>query len=154
MKRNFYLMLLLSFLGAPSLWAQEDAVSFTLEVSHDSIKVGGKVTVTYTLTGARGDFQAPEFSGLRLVGGPNYSSSISIVNGAMDQTFTYTYIFQLTEAGDFLIPSASVKAGGKTYESPSTHIHAIENPDWNPQLNSPERSFERKSGKKKNVTQI
>lgn len=129
-------------------------ISFTLEIDKDTVSVGDMVSVTYTLSGARGDFQEPEFSDLRLVGGPNYSSSISIVNGVMDQRFTYNYVFQLVSPGDFVVPSAAVMADGERYESPTTVIHATENKDWNPSDKAPKVPIDRNAKKKKNVTQI
>ena len=150
MKYSKYAIMMLFFIWAgQSLDAQN--ISLTLEVDQDTVKVGDHVTVTYTFSGARGDYKEPEFENLQLVGGPNYSSSIQIINGNMDQRFTYSYIFQLITEGLHKIPSAIVKVGNDEYKSPSMEIFATENDDWNPQLKTP---LAPKTTKKKNVTQI
>ena len=149
MKIFFFLA---AFLCVAGLSAQN--ISFSLEIDKDTIRAGDAVTVTYKLSGARGDFQAPEFDGLRLVGGPNYSSSISIVQGKMDQTFTYSYIFQVIEAGDYNIPEATVNVDGKIYTSPTARLHATANPDWDPNKSKPIVPSKKKSAKDKKVTQI
>ena len=144
--------ILFMLLCAGSISAQD--IMFSLEIDKDTVRVGDVVTVTYKLSGARGDFHAPEFDGLRLVGGPNYSSQISIVQGKMDQVFTYSYLFQLTEEGDYRIPEASVSVDGQEYTSPSTKLHVTSNPDWKPELSKPIVPGKKKSAKDKNVTQI
>ncbi len=153
MKKIMFIALGLSILYLMPIQSNAQKISFTLTVDKDTIQVGKTVTVTYTLKGARGEFVAPDFGELRLVGGPNYSSSISIVNGAMSQEFTYTYVFQLTEPGDYKIPSAAVKAEGEQFTSPETNVHATENEDWDPSHAIPKRPL-KKSKKDKNVTQI
>jgi hypothetical protein len=149
MKMYFIYFMLLC---AGSLSAQN--ISFSLEIDQDTIRVGDEVTVTYKLSGARGDFKAPDFEGMRLVGGPNYSSQISIVQGKMDQTFTYSYVLQVIEEGDYLIPEALVSVDGEEYSSPSAKLHVTANPDWNPQQSKPIVPRKKKSAKDKNVTQI
>lgn len=134
------------------LWGQD--ISFSLEIDQDTVKVGELLTVTYKLTGARGDFETPEFSGLRLVGGPNYSSQISIVQGQMDQVCTYSYVFQPLEEGDIYIPEAQVKVDGKVYTSPSSSVFVTSNPEWSPNKKRPEVPSKKNYGKKKNVTEI
>ena len=146
------LLILALFISSVGLSAQ--TINFTLEVDKDTLQTGEYITVTYTLTGARGEFVAPEFDDFRLVGGPNFSSQISIVNGRMDQTFTYSYVFQVIKMGDFIIPEASVTVDGELYISPSAKIHATENNNWNDSQSAPILPKKRKSVKDRKVTDI
>ena len=58
------------------------AQSLSVEVSTDSLLMDNPLRVTFSLEGASTDgFEAPEFEGFRLVGGPSYSTSMSIING-------------------------------------------------------------------------
>lgn len=146
----FYTLLSLFFIC--SLSAQN--ISFSLEMDKDTAIVGDVVTITYKLSGARGEFHEPTFDGLRLVGGPNYSSQISIIQGQMDQVFTYSYLFQVLEEGDYGIPEASVSVDGQDYTSPSASLHVTANPDWRPEDTKPVAPSKKKSAKNKKVTQI
>ncbi len=130
------------------------SISFSLEIDKDTLGVGELVTVTYVLKGTRGDFQEPEFKNLRLVGGPNYSSQISIVQGKMDQTFTYSYVFQPIEPGDYKIPEASVEVEDEVFYSPSSTFHVTENEAWDPNKSEPIVPKKNKSTKGKKVTEI
>ena len=146
------IVIFLSLFATINLTGQ--SISFSLEVEQDTIKLGDYLTVTYTLSGARGEFQEPEFGSLRLVGGPNFSSQISIVNGKMDQTFTYTYIFQPDQSGRLHIPEASATVDGELFISPSADVYITENKDWNPKRSAPPLPKRRKSNRDKNVTEI
>lgn len=57
------------------------------------------------------------------------SSSISIVNGKMTQSHTYTetHQFRATKKGTFPLPIASVKIDGKTYKSKAQNIEVVDN---------------------------
>lgn len=55
------------------------AQQFTASIDHDAVGLGDMVQVTYTLNGANGSFfQPPAFSNLRIISGPNISSSINM----------------------------------------------------------------------------
>lgn len=133
---------------------QAQSIKFTLQVDKDTVRVGDFVTVTYSLSGGQGDFIAPDFDSLHLVGGPNYSSSMSIINGKIDQQNTYSFIFQLVNAGEHAIPSATINIDGKPYESPSSSVFAIANPDWKPYNKKPAVPSRTEGQKKRKVTRI
>jgi hypothetical protein len=54
---------------------------FKVEVSSDTILLGNYFELKYTIENTQGDFNPPEFAGLKLVAGPNHASSYSIMNG-------------------------------------------------------------------------
>lgn len=61
------------------------------------------VTVTLDDLRAEGDVLPPDFAPLRLVGGPQTSTSVQIINGNMSRSTTYTYYLSADAEGTFVI---------------------------------------------------
>jgi uncharacterized protein (DUF58 family) len=129
MKKYAFLFLLLSGLAFSAI-AQDQEARFDVSVSTDSVLLGHYFEVTFTLENASGDqFSAPDFGGLQIIGGPNTSSSVSIVNGDMSQKMTYTYYLQPSEIGSYFIGPASVETDGQILETTPIEIMVFPNPD-------------------------
>lgn len=128
MKKVLFIgVLLLSF---SALCAQSEAVRFTVEVSTDSLLMGNLLQVSFTLENGQGqNFQAPYFTGFSVVSGPNYSSSMSIVNGRTAQRLTYTYQLMPQEVGNYYIEPASIKVDGQVLETAPLEVIVAPNPD-------------------------
>lgn len=111
--------------------AQERPVKFTVEVSTDSILMGNYFEVRFVLENANGnDFEAPDFSDhFNVVGGPNFSSSFSMVNGGMTQSQTITYYLEPKDIGAWYILPASVNTGEKILETAPLEVLVVPNPD-------------------------
>jgi hypothetical protein len=77
--------------------------SFGLRSEVDSRKVGvdDQVQLTITLegSGAPDEIALPALTNLEVVGGPYQSTQVSIVNGRMSQSRSYTYVLQPRAAG-------------------------------------------------------
>ena len=131
------LFLFLSFcLSTGLLYSQ---VNFRVEVNSDSILLGNQLLVTFTLENGRGQaFEPPVFEGFVLVGGPNQSSSFSMINGEISQSLSYSYYLQPEEVGEFYIPPASIEVDGKVLETEPLTIKVAPNP--NGEVISPRRS--------------
>jgi hypothetical protein len=117
-----------------ALWvngfAQEQAVRFSVEVSTDSLLMDNPLQVSFTLeNGAGNDFQAPLFNGFSVVSGPNVSSSMSIVNGAVTQSKRFTFLLMPERVGNFFIEPASVTVEGTVLETLPVEIIVVPNPD-------------------------
>lgn len=80
--------------------------SIKVEVSKDTVAVGDIVEVTYTIENGSGNFEAPDFSDLPLISGPNTSSSFVYQNGKMSSSQSYTYLLKPQEEGKLKIPQA------------------------------------------------
>ena len=102
---------------------------FSMEVSGDTVLLGNYVELTYTIENAKGKFEAPSFEGLRVVAGPNYSNSISIINGEMKSKESFSYYLEPPDVGIFTIDPAFFIKDGNTYESRPLEIIALPNPD-------------------------
>ena len=129
--------------------AQEGA-RFTVEVSTDSILFGNYFKVTFSLENAKAsDFSAPDFSEFHVVSGPNQASSMSIVNGEVTQSISYSYYLEPREIGNFYILSASVSVGDQVMETQPIEVMVVPNPegikqspDGNPGINMQRFGFE------------
>ena len=104
--------------------------SFTVEVSTDSLLMGNYMEVTFTLKEAAGKaFEAPTFEGFQVVGGPNHSSSFSVVNGDVSQELSYSYYLEPIDIGNYYIEPATIEVEGKVMESSPVEIIVHPNPD-------------------------
>ncbi len=122
--------------------AQQDA-RFIIEVSSDSIPLGHYFEVKFILENAHGSyFEPPTFEGFTVVGGPNQSSSFSMVNGKVSQNMSYSYYLQPQEIGNYFIQPASVKVGDEILETQPKKILVVVNPeaDAMPQLKKKEKT--------------
>jgi hypothetical protein len=110
-------------------FAQEEAI-FTAEINKTTIGIGKKIKVTFTLKDATGiQFEAPDFEGFEVLGGPNVSSSMSIMNGDVSQSSAYTYYVSAKKVGKLEIPSAAIKVGKKTLRTAAIPITVVAQSD-------------------------
>lgn len=114
--------------------------TFTVAVSTDSVLLGNRLMVSFSLQNAQGeDFAFPPFEGLVKVSGPNVSSQTNIVNGRISQRVTYTFYLDAHEVGDYYIEPASVKVGDTYLESDPVLVRVFPNPDGIIQPLSPDQ---------------
>lgn len=110
-------------------FAQQDA-NFRIEVSSDSVLLGNYFEVKFILENESGSqFEPPSFEGFSLVGGPNQSSSFSMVNGKVSQSMAYSYYLEPQDIGNYYIEPANVKVGNKILETEPKMILVVVNPD-------------------------
>lgn len=113
-----------------SSYAQEAAARFSVEVSTDSLLMDNPLQVRFTLANGDGqDFEAPLFTGFNVVSGPNVSSSISMMNGAVKQSVSYTYLLMPDQVGNYFIEPASIVVDGKVLETLPLEVVVVPNPD-------------------------
>lgn len=123
-----FFTILICLVGFYSSNAQD--VKFTVEVSTDSILMGNYFQVTFKMeNGAFNNFSAPDFQDFSIVGGPNQSSSMSIINGVSSQSMSYSYYLEPKEEGQFFIEPASVEIEGTILETEPLEIKVVPNPD-------------------------
>jgi hypothetical protein len=64
----------------------------------------------------------PVLKNFKIVGGPSQESSTSVVNGVVNKSFSFSYILQAYQPGNFVIGSASATVDGKTYRSSPINV--------------------------------
>ena len=125
MIREIKLLLILLLIGYV---AMADNIKFTME-GPEAVAVGEQFRLSFTLNESGSDLQLPDLSNFDVLMGPStsQSSSIQIINGRTSQSTSFSYMFVLRakKEGKFTIRPASIKVGGKTYESNSMEIQVV-----------------------------
>ncbi len=118
MKKHLAFIFLILMLAANSLQAQD--VKFTVS-GQNNVAVGDQFIIQFTVNAQGRSFQGPDFSGLKVLSGPNQStqSSFSNINGRMTQStiVTYTYYLRADKEGKFTIAPAKITVDGKEYKT-------------------------------------
>lgn len=127
MKKKFVYLLAL-MLGV--VWQTANAQNITLQGSTKTlVEVGEQFRVVYEVNGEGSSFVGPDFKGFSVLTGPmvSTSSSIQVINGKVDRTFsqTYTYIIAANSEGDFKLEPATVSVDGKKYTSNRLQIKVV-----------------------------
>jgi hypothetical protein len=125
MIRKLKLLIIFVFVGFLSM---ADNIEFVME-GPEMVAMGEQFRLGFTLNERGNDLQLPDLSNFDVLMGPStsQSSSIQIINGKTTQSSSFSYIFILRakKEGKFTIRPASVKVGGKTYESNSLSIQVV-----------------------------
>lgn len=93
---------------------------FTATLDKNQVAVNEPFVLTYQLEGMGGSqFRAPSINDeeLEVVGGPNLTNKIAIVNGQMARATEISLVIVAKKNGKFTIPSATIVSGGKTIPS-------------------------------------
>lgn len=106
-----------------------NAQSFKATVDRTSIPQNVQFQVYFTFDGEDvnkvRNFSPPNFSGFRILSGPNQSSNMTFINGKVSASLTYSYILVGTDIGDFTIGTASVEYDGKRYQTEPIKLSVI-----------------------------
>ena len=99
--------------------------SLSASVNKNPVAVGDQFQITFTLNASASNFQGPSFPDFNFLGGPSQNTSMSIINGAVSQSQSFTYFLQARTEGTFKIGMASVICNGKKIESPPLSITVV-----------------------------
>ncbi|MBU2557835.1 MAG: BatD family protein [Bacteroidetes bacterium] len=90
------------------------------------VRMGEQFQVVFDLNAEGDNFRGPDFNDWRVLTGPmsSTSSSIQIINGQMNKSFTqsFTYVLMPTAEGEFTIGSASITVDGKQIKSEAVTV--------------------------------
>jgi hypothetical protein len=124
--RKVYLLILIFMI---TLSAKGFAQKYSATVDKSTVSQGERFQAYFTFSG--GDmnsiknFRAPDFRGLTVLSGPNESSSIQMVNGAVSSTVTYSYVLVAQSVGTFTIGSSSLFYKGKRFVTKPIRVKVI-----------------------------
>jgi|GEM_PF-516757 len=141
--KNQVLLILCGLLAGFSSFAQQNNNSaFSLQVAYDTVGLNEQFEVKYTLENVKalGQFEAPTLDGFQVLAGPMMGQSMSIINGNMTQSVSYTFIVKANDLGIYTIPSASIETEEgflTTEEQPIVVVEEVHRP----QLNNPFNAF-------------
>jgi hypothetical protein len=123
------------------------AQKFTAQASKNKLAVGETFQITYTLNTSGSGFKAPPLFDFDVYGGPNQSQSMSIMNGNVSQSISWSFILAAKKEGKFTIAPASITVNGNKIESNSLNLEIVKgsggntnsnpNSSGNPNVSSP-----------------
>ena len=105
------------------MWSSSNLFGQKFELTADKTTVNQneRFQIYFTFEGAEGSnlqgFRPPNFENLKILSGPNQSSSIRMINGNVSSTITYSYIVIAPNTGKFTIESGSTQYKGKEFKS-------------------------------------
>ncbi len=99
-----------------------NAQTFKVFVSADSVLLGNYIEVEFVAENLNGNFEPPQFEGMRLISGPNVSTSMQSLNGRISSSSTHTYYLEPEDIGQYTIPPAYFIDGEETYETAQRSI--------------------------------
>jgi hypothetical protein len=97
-------------------------VKFTAATSHTEVATGDRFQIQFTANAKITNFKAPDLSDFRVLSGPNQSTSMSFVNGAMSTTISFSYVLMAVKEGMFTIKPAVAAVDGQAYSTNSLNI--------------------------------
>lgn len=112
---QYFFTLLLTFLFS-SLFAQ---VKFSASANSRSIGKNDYLQIQFTVENASNvdGITPPSFKNFAVVSGPNQQSSMTSINGKIQQSIAIGFVLKPLSAGNFTIGSATAKIEGKEYHS-------------------------------------
>ncbi len=114
---NILLFLAMVFLSVTMSHAQDEEVTFTMNLSKEKLGVNERLRVDFTMNKDGDNFTPPAFENFKVVMGPSQSISSSWINGKRSFSKTYTYILLPTARGNFTIQQATIEIAGETYKT-------------------------------------
>lgn len=123
MKKIFILIFLL--IKLQNLYSQ----TFTASVDRNPVAENERFEVSFTFEGSDinsiRNFNPPSFQNFRILGGPNQSTSMQIINGAVSASRTFSYILLPSSTGTFTIGSATIEFKGQTLKTEPIKITVV-----------------------------
>lgn len=105
-------------------------IKFSVELSSDTLLVGNYFELKYTIENASiNEFEPPDLRKLRVIGGPNSSMQMSVLNGEVSQSSSLTYYVQPDDIGAYTITPAYLTVGDQVLETPPVEIIVLPNPE-------------------------
>ncbi len=124
-KVKLYVFVILSILLLRDTYAQ----SFIASVNNTTVGLNEAFEVAFEFHGndlnSIRSFKEPDFKGFKVLSGPNQSTSMQIINGAVSASITYSYYVSATSLGSYTIGSASIDFKGKKYSTEPLKINVV-----------------------------
>lgn len=122
MKHKYYILFLL-LLFTNVLFAQN--VKFTASASKNPVGTGEPFEISFSVNGNGDRFSPPDFSGFQVVGGPNQSTSMEMVNGTTTMNTAYSYELMAVKEGEYTIGPASIVVNGRRMTTNAIKIKVV-----------------------------
>lgn len=117
---------LLLFFSFSFLFVKAQQPTFETQVDATKVIEGSYVDIKFVLKNAEGSgFKPPSFKDFEVVGGPNSSNSMTIVNGSVSQSQSYGYALRPKKKGNFTIGSASISTKSGLLKTKPVNIAVV-----------------------------
>ena len=137
MKLRFYIFLFFWITSISNLKAQENSVSFETILSKKSLGINEKLRVDFKMNKDGDNFTPPNFTGFKVVGGPNQSVSNMWVNGKRTFSKIYSYFLSPIKKGSVTIGQATIEIDNKIYKTLPVKISVSESVSISKDPNDP-----------------
>lgn len=106
------------------------AQKFEASVDRTTVGQNERFQVYFTLNNAdinkASGFRGPSFKGMKILSGPNQSSSMQIINGNVSGSLTYSYIIVAPTTGEYEIGSAQLNYDGSQFQTEPIKISVVQ----------------------------
>ncbi|GAB5464887.1 MAG: BatD family protein [Candidatus Kapaibacteriales bacterium] len=100
---------------------------FVTRVSPTTVTEGQRFQISYVLDAEGRNFVPPNFGNdIKVLSGPNQSSSMRIINGNMSRELSFSYIAVAQKVGRIEIPGASIVVDGSRVSSNTAYLNVVE----------------------------
>ena len=137
MKLRFYIFLFFAVTVISNLKAQEDPVNFEAILSKKSLGINENLRVDFKMNKDGDNFTPPDFSGFKVVGGPNQSVSNMWVNGKRTFSKNYSYFLSPIKKGILSIGQATIEIDKNIYKTLAVKISVSESVSISKDPNDP-----------------
>ena len=126
---RLYPSIAILFLAVAAGRASAQGPSFQAAVDKNPVAIGDQFTLSLTLNnagmGGGKNLQLPDLGKFYIMGGPNESTSMQFINGAVSSSVSYAYVLQPKEIGKWTIGPATIEAGGKKYSTEPVVLEVV-----------------------------
>ena len=126
---------ILFFTCYTNIYGQNQDVSFVAEVSKKTLGVNENLRIDFKMNKDGDNFEAPNFEGFRVVGGPNQSVSNSYINGKRTFLKIYSYYVTPLKTGALTIRQAKIEINNKIYKTIPVKVKVSESVNLNKRPN-------------------
>lgn len=100
-----------------SLFSRGEAQTLVAEASKTRVAVGEPFQISFSLNTSGNNLKIAHLNELDIFQGPYNSSSTSVINGSVSQSYTLTYVVGAKKEGKLTIGPATVNVNGATIQS-------------------------------------
>ena len=108
-----FILLLFIYSLTNTLFAQK----LTIQASKTSVAVGEPFQVTFSMNGSGSEMKVAHLNEFDIYQGPYNSSSMSVVNGVVSQSYSLTYVLGAKKEGKISLGPATINVNGNTITS-------------------------------------
>jgi hypothetical protein len=127
--RRLPLVMALAMIIATVHCALAQDASFEAAIDKNPVALGDQFNLSFILNnagmGGGKNMKLPDLSAFHIMSGPNQSSSMQFINGAVSSSITYSYVLQPKDMGKFPIGAATIEVGGKEYKSRPLTVEVV-----------------------------